>query len=780
MNTRPRPWRQIFWLTATIFCQVLLGSWVTQRISFGQTGPRVRVLDGQANPIEGAVCALEGQPPVTSSSEGFCTFGPAASGRLAVRISAKGFTEERRTINWNPADAVGEIAIGLQVSSVASSVDVTASIGEVNGSVTKTSIPLIETPQSISVVTREQLVNQAPQSVQEALRYVPGVRAEQYGYDSRGDWASIRGGSFGQFLNGMRMLYGSYNNIRLEPFALEQIEVMRGPSSVLFGQGGFGGVINLVTKRPQATPRGEVSAQVGSFGRKQIGVDITGPAGGSQKLFYRLVGVGRDSNTQVLYVPDDRLLAAPSLTWRPLQNTRLTLLGNFQEDRMGSSVGFFPWRGTLQPHPLGQIHTSTFISEPGFDEYTSAARSGGYLFEHRFDRRWVFRQNFHYSHSRVSYQSLYTAFAPRPGFNADDRTINRTIYISKPFANSPTIDSSVESSFRTGFLRHTALMGFDYQAASITGSQVSGTAPAIDVFAPQYGNYTIPTPLPIAKARQSQRGVYVQDQIKIGEHWAALLSLRRDWAEAETVGNPASRLDSRAWTGRAGLTYLTSFGLAPYFSYSESFLPIAGFDFYNNPYQPQRGKQWETGLKYENAAGRWSANAALYDLTETNRRTPDPENPRNSIQTGEVESRGAELDFRTRMAWGVDAIGSYAYNLSRVSRSNGTDLGKRLATMPLHLASVWMIKSWQITPTGRLTLGPGIRYTGSSFDGTDSLKTPSYTLFDATVGWEAPQWRLAINAANAGDRVHVTTCLARGDCFFGSRRNVMATFSYRF
>ena len=741
---------------------------------------RLRVLDASGSALSNLQVILDNTPVQTAAPEaGWHRLPTLQPGEHRLQVRADGFAPAVRTFRTEAGQPF-ELTIQLDVATVSSSIEVTASGAEVSSSVTKSSVPLLEVPQSISLVTREQMTVQAPQTMQEALRYVPGVRAETYGFDARGDWASIRGGSFGQFLNGMRMLYGSYNNIRPEPFALEQIEVMRGPSSVLFGQGGFGGVVNLVTKRPQPVQHGEVQLQLGSFGRKQLGVDLTGPVGSGGKLSYRLVGVGRDSNTQVNFVPDDRVLAAPSLTWHPRPGTTLTLLGNFQEDRMGSSVGFFPWRGTLLAAPNGQIHTSTFISEPGFDDYRSSQRAGGYLFEHRFADRWAVRQNFYYSSSNVNYQSIYSAFSPRPGLNADDRTINRVAYVSKPYANSPTLDTSLETHFRTGFLRHTFLAGHDFQQASITGSSGSGSVPAIDVYAPVYGNYTVPRITPLAKSRQRQNGLYVQDQLRFGENWALMLGLRHDWAIAETVGSPATRLDTTATTGRAGLVYTASNGLAPYFSYTESFLPVAGFDFYNRPYQPQRGKQWETGVKYAPGTGRLLLNVSLFDLRETNRRTPDPANPANSIQIGEAHMRGAELEARGRTFFGIDAIASYAYDLARVSRSNSTDFGKRLATMPLHVGSLWLTRRLQVTPTTALTLGPGLRYTGSSFDGTDSLKTPSYLLFDAMAAVDNGPWRLAINAANAGDRVHVTTCLARGDCFYGSRRNVMGSLSFRF
>ncbi len=714
-----------------------------------------------------------------SGDDGTFTASELTPGRYRLVVQRAGMETKSQEVvlaaGQNP-----EISVTLHPSKVATSVDIVESIANIQGNATKSEIPILETPQSISLISRDTLVQQAPLTMQDALRYTAGVRAEQYGYDSRGDWASIRGGGFGQYMNGMRMLFGSYNNVRPDPFALEQIEVMKGPSSILFGQGGFGGVINLVTKRPQPVHRGEVSVQLGMYNRKQLGFDVTGPVDDDRKLLYRVVGVGRDSNTQVNYVPDDRLLLAPSLTWRPREGTNLTILTNFQNDKSGSSVAFFPWQGTLLPAPFGQIPTSTFISEPGFDDYSTTQKAVGYLFEQRFGDTWTVRQNFNYSHSSANYQSIYSRFGPLPTLNPDGRTIHRTIYISKPSLNTPTVDTNVQTKFRTGFIRHIFLAGVDFQQASITSRQISGTAPAIDVYAPVYGNYTPLVPVGMPKNVQRQTGLYAQDQLKFGEHWSALAGIRKDWAFAETIGNSASRLDTTATTGRLGLVYTTNFGLAPYFSYTSSFLPIAGVNFYNEPYKPQTGKQWEAGMKFEPANGRGMVSFALYDLRETNRRTPDPANPQNSVQLGEVQSRGAEFEARTKVPGQIDLIATYTYNLARITKSNSTDLGKRLATMPLHLTSVWANKRFRLGSRGWLTAGPGIRYTGSTFDGIDVLRTPAYTLFDGMAAYETSSWRFSVNAANIADKIIVSTCLARGDCYYGMRRTVTGTVSYRF
>jgi iron complex outermembrane receptor protein len=716
---------------------------------------------------------------VRSGADGRFEIVLAAGGRYRVRAEAPGFTAAAREVTAGTVDA---LELTLSPASLSEEVTVTsdAGVGSRHGSTaTKTDTPLIETPQSVSVVTRERLDAQAVQHVQEALRYTAGVRAETYGYDNRGDWAIVRGASFGQYVDGLQMLFGSYNNTRPDPFTLERVDVLRGPSSVLYGQGTIGGVVNLTTKRPLAAGRRHVALQTGNHGRRQLALDVTGPLRHGT-LLYRLVAVGRDSGTQVDHVSDDRLLVSPSVTWRPGTNTSLTLLANIQKDDSGSSVGFFPWEGTLLPAENGPIPTHTFISEPGFDEYVARQRAAGWAFEHRFGPGLVVRQNFRYSASETSYQSIYSRFNPRPTLNADKRTIDRTLYVNKPEARSVLPDTHVQATFATGAVHHRVLAGFDYQHATITARTASGIAPAIDVYAPLYGNFTEPVLTDSPKSTQSQRGIYAQDQIKVGGRWTALVGLRRDQAEGETAGNAQSRRDDAAATGRVGLVYLSPSGVAPYVSYAESFQPLGGFDIYNVPFKPRRGAQWEAGVKLQPARSGAFVTAALFDLRDTNRKTPDPANPANSIQVGEARVRGAELEAAARLASGWDVLGSYSYTDSEITESHSADLGKRLASTPEHLASLWTTYRLAIGGRTNLRAGGGVRYVGTSYDGMDAHPVPAVTLVDATAAYETGAWRLSFNAANLADKTYVSTCLARGDCFYGSRRTITATLECRF
>lgn len=699
---------------------------------------------------------------------------------------------------WVLAPLALVAAEGLRAESALPTVTVTSDTetgtGPVHGfiakrsaSATKTDTPLIETPQAISVVAREQFEAQGALNLRDVTGYSAGV-ANSF-YDSRGDSFKFRGTDPVQYLDGLQRSIGFYNVGRPDPYTLERVELLRGPSSVLYGQGSVGGVLSLVSKRPQAEASREVVLQLGNYDRRQIAVDLTGPLDAEGQWLYRLVAISRDSGTQVNHVPDDRFVFAPSLTWRPSTDTSLTLQFLRQSDKSGSLIGFFPHQGTILPSRFGQIPTSTFTGEPGFDRYDTSHTTFGWLFSHRINPTWTVRQNFRASESDVDYRTAYTSFAAnaatgrpaRPVFNADQRTVNRDISITFNGLKVRALDNQAEAKFTTGSVSHTVLGGIDLQEYETTARSARGLAPALDLYNPVYGNYTAPSVFTVSpKVKQRQLGVYAQEQAKWGR-WVGVLGLRRDTAKTDTEGRPLLAVDDQATTYRAGLVYLADGGFAPYVSYAESFLPLGGVDVYGTPFRPQRGKQWELGLRWEPVGGRSSVLAALYELRDTNRKTTDPANPLNSLQIGEVTARGFELEGRLSPGGGWDATAAYSYTDARVSRSNGADQGKRLASVPTHNASAWLMNRFTVQGLdGAFTLGGGVRYIGESWDGSDSLRTPSAALLDLLLAWDRGPVRLALNVNNATDKVQISTCLARGDCFYGQRRTVVASLRYAF
>lgn len=655
-------------------------------------------------------------------------------------------------------------------------------------SATKTDTPLIETPQAISVITRDQMEAQGVQTLRQVTAYTAGAVSNYF--DSRQDTFKARGGDVTQYLDGMVRFIGYWNDTRPDPYTLERVEFLRGPSSVLYGQGSVGGVLNLTGKRPQAETQREVQVQLGSNARKQLAADMTGKLTQDGEWLYRLVAVGRDSDTQVDHVRDDRLVIAPTVTWKPSAATSLTLQLTHQKDKSGSLIGFFPWQGTQLPNRYGQIPTNTFISEPGWDRYNSESTSWGYLFSHQIDGAWTVRQNLRRSVSDVDYRTLYTSFAAnaalgrpaRPVFNADNRTVLRDASWTLGNARMLLVDTQVEGKLRWGETEHTVLGGLDVQRNHWGQQSWRAVAPAIDVYNPVYGNFTAPSASALARVpnvEQRQLGFYAQDQIKWGR-WTATLGLRHDNAKSDTEGRPAAAADDKAWSKRAGVTYQMDGGWAPYAGYSESFQPLGGANAYGTPFKPQRGEQWEAGVKWQPPGQGINAFAAVYQLREKNRKTTDPTNPLNSLQIGEVKVKGFEAEVQASLARNWDFTVGYAFTDAKIARSNTGDQGQPVASVPKHTASAWLSHRFASEGRGGWTVGAGVRYTGSQWSGTSAISTPAATLADAMVAYDAGDWRVAFNVVNLADKVHITQCLARGDCFYGQARTYTLTSTYRF
>ncbi|GHD54264.1 ferrisiderophore receptor [Marinobacter persicus] len=644
---------------------------------------------------------------------------------------------------------------------------------------TKTNTPIDEIPQSISVVTRDQMRDQGANSIQEALRYTTGVGAEQYGFDSRGDWQSVRGGTPVIFLDGLQKTFGSYNNARTDPYLLERVEVIRGPSSVLYGQGNVGGLINLATKRPQAEQANELRLEVGNHSRKQAALDSTGKLNDDGSLLYRFIALGRDSDTQVKQVEDNRAVIAPAITWRPSEHTEWTLQGLHQKDRTGTTAQFLPIEGTLKPSPNGlpQIPTDLFISEPDFDRYNTEQTAVTSLLRHQLNDVWTLRQNLRYSESEVDYQSIYSEFPPTLQPNGD---ISRVAYARKSNLDTFTVDHQAEALFATGSIDHTLLMGWDYQHAVTKGSKGGAEDVGdLNVFNPQYGNYTRLSASDfsdIAENTVIQSGFYAQNQMTINDKWIAVLGLRHDSTRNKTEGNQT--YSDEEVTGRVGLMYKFDAGFTPFISYSESFNPLTGVDNNGNPWEPLKGEQVELGVKYQPTDSNSLYTATVYDLREKNRKAPDPADPNNDIQNGETSAKGVELEAKVDVTGSWDLIANYAYTDTEVEK--GTNEGARLAAIPEHTASLWSQHNFSSVGVPGLRAGAGVRYIGASWDGADEIKTPSETLIDAMIAYGLDNWELALNVNNLTNETYFTSCLSRGDCFIGTERTIVGSLTYQF
>jgi len=664
---------------------------------------------------------------------------------------------------------------------------------------TKTDTPISEIPQSISVVTQEAMRDQGATTVQEALRYVPGVYADAYGPDTRSDGALIRGTTPVTYQDGLRLINGGYwNHTRPDPFTLSRVEVLRGPGSVLYGDSPVGGLINLVSKRPQEQAHNEIGVQYGTFDWKQIQADSTGKLTGDGQWLYRVIGIFRDADYQTDFVKNDRQVFMPAITWQPTKDTNWTVIGLYQKDKTGSSTAFLPWSGTLFANPNGQIPINRFASEPGFDLYQTTTKSVTSLFEHSFSNNFKVRSNMRYSHVDGIYRTMYpnsydnpfNLFPYFPYTDATQQSVNRIKYALETKRDTFTVDTGGQFDFSTGPMTHKVLFGFDLRQVTEEGQ----TGYNLDVnpfnlYNPVYGQPPIyfysPTfalsPLP--GIRQQVYGLYIQDQARLGP-WLFTAGVRRDQLVSETEA--ALTQEDSATTKRFGLMYETAFGLNPYVSYAESFEPILGLGTCLTFCKPKRGTQYEAGFKYRVSSSA-AFNAAVFDIKEKNRLTAGP-TPLFSVQVGEARIRGLELEYVGSITPTLDIIASYTYLDTEITQ--GDFVGSRLDSVPRNSASLWAKQKLTLFGLSGFSIGGGVRYIGESsstgaYSGTDpardlTIVTPGYTLFDAMFAYENDQWRLQVTGTNLADKNYFSSCLARGDCFYGNRRTVLGTLTYKF
>jgi iron complex outermembrane receptor protein len=646
---------------------------------------------------------------------------------------------------------------------------------------TKTDTPIIETPASVSVVTREQIEAQQPKTVAQALRYTPGVNAELAGPQFVTDQLTIRGfqqGTGRMLRDGTRTFLPEFLGWDApEPYGLERIEVLRGASSVLYGASDPGGQINLVSKRPTTEPLRQVQLQTGNHDYNQGAFDLGDALDEEGVWSYRLTGLFREADAQVDHITNRREYIAPAISYRPSDNTELTVLGEYQK-QTGNFANPLPAQGTVFHDPRGWIDRDTNVGDSAYDHMTNEKTSLGYVFEHSVDEIWTLRQNVRYSDYRQS-SSEIALLAPVGDLYMrynDQRKGDGHLF---------TMDNQVQANFATGPVEHTLLTGVDYNNGKFNQDQSLNLIGGLfDVYNPVYGGPLPLTPFSAASYEQkmSQTGVYLQDQLKI-DKWVFVLGGRYDWASNQKDDRDPQTQKDEKFSGRAGIVYLFDNGLAPYASYSESFLPVMGVTANNSQLDPETGKQYEVGLKYEPPGSNSLYTIALFDLTKQN----VTENVNGfSRQEGEVRSKGVELEAKTEITEGFNLISSYTWNDVEVTESDVGNKGNTPFRVPEHMASIWGDYIVQGGALAGLRIGGGTRYVGSTFgDSANSFKVDSYTVVDALVAYQLGKLdasldgaEVSLNATNLFDEDYVAGCFSNVGCQYGQQRTVYGTVTY--
>ncbi|RIJ11041.1 TonB-dependent siderophore receptor [Pseudomonas sp. 91RF] len=724
-----------------------------------------------------------------------------AAGALSAALRGTGLQLEQSSTGTYTLVAVPEGVMALPETSVIGVENTESAWGPVEGYTatrtaagTKTDTALVEAPRSISVATRQQMDDRSVHSLDDAVRYMPGITASSYGSDTRADWLRVRGFEPTQFLDGLPLPKGVYANPKQETWNLDRLALLRGPASSVYGQTPPGGLLDMVSRRPSDVQSSEIQLQYGSDNHRQINFSSTGKIDDAGQFLYGLSGVVRDSGTQVDHVDNKRYNIAPSLTWNIDDDTRFTLLTQFTRDDTGITSQFLPVQGTKIDMPFGKVSHHKNLGDPDWEYYDRTYYALGYAFEHRLNDVWQFKQNLRYTKSELSFQSLTPGSYPYTQVD-NAGNVGRTSTSVNEDISQFAVDNNFQADFATGDIRHTLLLGLDHQRSNNNYTSIFGDGLTTNVLNPIYGQPIVRPARSTAfydyEQKTNQTGLYVQDQMAL-DQWRLTLGGREDWVHTGTKFiNKADATNTdrdKAFSGNAALSYVFDSGFVPYISYAESFQPTSGADASSTEsLKPTEGKQWELGIKYQPPGSKTLLSAAVYDLTQKNVSVSSFVNGVSiTSQTGEVKVKGLELEATSDVTDNLKVIA--AYTLAKSEVQNGVDKGNRLQLMPNQQASLWTDYTWHSGVLDGFGIGGGVRYTGNTYGDKANTwlgKADAYTVFDASVHYDLGRLdnslkgaSLALNATNLFDKDYISTCDSFY-CYYGDQRSVVASATYK-
>ncbi|MBW3691343.1 TonB-dependent siderophore receptor [Aeromonas dhakensis] len=663
---------------------------------------------------------------------------------------------------------------------------------------TKTRLDPLETPQAISVVEGDTLEQRGVSSVSEALRYVPGVNTElRGGAVNRLDLFNIRGfDNYQNFYDGLLLQYNDWNlQPQIDPVAIEQLEVFKGPTSVLYGSMPPGGMVNLIAKRPQRESRHSVSVASGTGTLKELTLDSTGAL--NDQFAYRLVGLARQKEGQAVTSEEERYVLAPSLDWQLSDRTLLNLNLYYQKDPQAGIYTTVPASGSVKSNPLGQLGSDTFLGDENWNHYSREVTLLGYKLSHDFNANWQLLQNARYMDASANQQNTYNA-----ALAADNRTLARNAYLTNEESRGFVIDNQLAGKVQTGKAQHNLLLGVDYQyldARILYRDTLDYSAPAIDIFNPNH-QQIVPADLAFnyqdnRTIRQYQSGLYLQDQVRL-DRLVAIGGARYDRYRMDTdsrtlyqgaASNSLAQIDQDNLSLRFGALYELDHGLSPYVSYAESFEPVAGADKQGQAFKPATGRQWEGGLKFLSEDMSKSATLSAFHITKQNALVTDPANVYGpKLQTGEMVSKGVELEGRLDLTSRWDLALSYTRQQMEITRDTTSLQGKTPVWVPKQMASLWS----NYLPAGPLEgarLGAGLRYVGEAqLDAANTDTVPDYLLMDIAASYDLARLsqrlqgvEVSLSASNLFNKTYYS-CYDQNNCWFGAERSVEARLKYAF
>ena len=663
---------------------------------------------------------------------------------------------------------------------------------------TKSALSPEETPQGITVIDRETLDMRGVDSINEALRYVPGVTTElRGGAVTRMDQFTIRGFSnYQNMYDGLQLLYNDWNlQPQIDAIAIEQIEIFKGPTSVLYGSMPPGGLVNLIAKSPSTESYNSISASLGNQVLKEVSFESTGQIADSD-LSYSVVGLVRDKDGQAVTSEEERRVFAPSIDWQVSDRTLINFNMYYQDDPSAGIYNTVPALGSVYRSANGKIPTDFYAGDANWNTYDREVLLLGYKINHEFNDDWTFLHNFRYLDGDAYQENTYNL-----GLAADNRTLLRSAYLTDEKSKGFTIDNQLSGVLRHGIFEHNLLFGFDYShlKSDIKYEDTAGIGtPSIDLYSPN--NHLInPNSLSFFAGYSSdfeihkeQTSVYFQDQLRIN-NLVLLAGGRYDDFKSRTIGRQYSAEVNNSesyhnFSGRLGALYEFDNGLAPFVSYAESFEPVSGNDRHGNQFKPTEAHQWEVGIKYSSADDANHITLSAFQIIKENDVTRDPSGgPYDKIQTGEVESKGIELEINSQLTDQLRLMFNYTLLDMEVTKDNSGLKGKIPVWVADESASLWANYDVLEGNLAGLTTGIGVRYVGNTqLDATNSATLPSYTLVDLALSYDLGR----LDSSLVGTTVSTTvnnlfdkryySCYDSNNCWFGAERTVEATIKYEF
>ncbi len=657
-----------------------------------------------------------------------------------------------------------------------------------SSSATKSASSMLEAAQSVSVITRKQMDDQSAKTVKEALNYTSGVLSTT-NVTSRYDSVFIRGfGGFGtatrsvDFLDGLKLPRGQgFLVSSIEAFLLDRIDVLKGPSALLYGNTSPGGLVNQVSRSPDSNPYNEANITIGTDNYLQGSITTQGAIDKEGKWQYSLTGVSTYADSQYDDVSEERIALAPVIKWTPNNKTQLTLRALYQEDPEGGYFNSIYSRSLADSEYKTALSRDLNVGDPSFDDYEREQYYFGYELDHVINDMISISSKARYFSAEQDFQGIQMS-----GELTSDGLLPRAAAHSIEDVESFTADNFVQFDFNTEGVQHTALVGLDYQQTTSNWEYLYGVVDSLDVTSPVYG-ITVDSLTTFADSKQTleQTGIYLQDQLKVGR-LTALFGTRYDWTKQETenrLTDSVSNQSSGASSHRAGLHYLFDNNVAPYISYSTSFEPTVGVDADGNDFVPTEAEQWELGVKFKPSVIDALITLSVFDIVQENVLTAGT-TAGFYVQQGEVQSRGVELEVRGQVSENLELIGAITGLDTQTTESTvAENIGKRPQTSPEYYASLWANYSF----LDGVSVGSGIRTVGSSYaNDANTIKTDGYTLVDAKISYNLgalnPLFKnidTTLSISNLFDEEYYASCSYNYYCQYGDGREVLLNASYK-